>query len=107
MAGRALDVPVGVRSHEVLGIGIGEDAAVIFHKGAVLEAIGSGHVIIVDSCCLKSSNVASLSEGEPVAVEHVIMHALTRGFGYDLKFRQFLQPDEVHRKDKVIDIGNP
>jgi cyanophycinase len=99
-------IEVGATNPEFLGIGIGEDAAVIFHDGPVLEAIGSGHVIIVDSCCLKSSNVASLSEGEPVAVEHVIMHALTRGFGYDLKGRRYLQPDEIHRKDMVIDIAN-
>ena len=99
-------IEVGATNPEFIGVGIGEDAAVIFHHGQVLETVGPGHVIIVDSCCLKSSNVASLSEGEPVAVEHVIMHALTRGFGYDLRGRRFLQPDEIHQEDMVIDIGN-
>ncbi len=90
-------IEVGAANPEFLGIGIGEDAAVIVRDGPVLEAIGSGHVIVVDSSRLRSSNVASLSEGEPVAVEHVIIHALTSGFGYDVKGRRFLPPGETGR----------
>ena len=93
-------IEVGSTNPEYLGVGIGEDAAVIFHDGPVLEAVGSGHVIVIDSSNLKSSNVASLSEGEPVAVEHVVMHALTSGYGYDAVSRRFLQPEEVGRADK-------
>ena len=93
-------IEVGAANPEFLGIGIGEDAAVIVHDGPVLEAVGSGHVIVVDSSRLKSSNVASLSEGAPVAVEHVIMHALTSGFGYDVAGRRFLQPGEIVRANK-------
>ncbi len=99
-------IEVGAANPECLGIGIGEDAAVIFHEGPVLEAVGSGHVIVVDSSRMKSSNVASLSEGEPVAVEHVIMHALTSGFGYDVLGRRFLQPVEVGRANKDIENGD-
>jgi cyanophycinase len=97
---------VGAANPEFLGIGIGEDAGVIFHDGPVLEAIGSGHVIVIDSSRLKSSNVASLSEGEPVSVEHVIMHALTSGFGYDVRGRRFLQPGEIARADKDKENGD-
>ncbi len=92
-------IEVGAANPEFLGIGIGEDAGAIFYDNLVLEAIGTGHVIVIDSSRLKSSNVASLSEGEPVAVEHVIMHALTSGFGYDIKGRRFLQPGEMDRAD--------
>ena len=99
-------IEVGAANPEFLGIGIGEDAAVIVHDGPVLEAVGSGHVIVVDSSRLKSSNVASLSEGEPVAVEHVIMHALTSGFGYDVAGRRFLQPGEIDRADKDAKNGD-
>ena len=99
-------IEVGAANPEFLGIGIGEDAAVIVHDGPVLEAIGSGHVIVVDSSSLMSSNVASLSEGEPVAVEHVIIHALTSGFGYDVQGRRFLQPGEIDRADKDAKNGD-
>ena len=81
---------VGTTNPEYIGVGIGEDAAVIIHEGPVLEAIGNGHVIVVDSAQVKTSNVFQLSDGEPVAVEHVIMHALTSGFAYDVRARRFL-----------------
>ncbi len=99
-------IEVGAANPEFLGVGIGEDAAVIFHDGPVLEAVGSGHVIVIDSSNLKSSNVASLSEGEPVAVEYVIIHALTSGFGYDVPGRRFLQPGEINRTDKDRENGD-
>ncbi len=46
----------GATNPEYLGIGIGEDAGVIVHNGTVLEAIGAGHVIVVDSSNLASSH---------------------------------------------------
>lgn len=81
---------VGATNPEYIGIGLGEDAGVIFHPGGIMEAIGSGHVIIVDSREIISSNVAELSEGEPVALEHVIMHALISGYGYDVTQRRYI-----------------
>jgi cyanophycinase len=87
---------VGATNPEYVGIGIGEDAGVIVHDGVVLEAVGAGHVIVVDSANLGSSNVADLSDGEPVAVEHVVMHALISGFGYHVRDRRFIQPSELN-----------
>jgi cyanophycinase len=87
---------VGATNPEYLGIGIGEDAAVIVHDGTVLEAIGAGHVIVVDSSNLASSNVTELSDGEAVAAEHIVMHALISGYGYDISERRFLQPDGLN-----------
>ena len=81
---------VGATNPEYVGVGIGEDAAVIVHPGPVLEAVGSGHIIIVDSNELGRSNLADLEDGEPVALEHVVMHALTSGYGYDVRSRKFL-----------------
>jgi len=86
---------VGATNPEYIGIGIGEDAAVIVHDDHILEAIGPGHVIVVDSGSLQSSNVAEIAEGEPVAVEHVIMHALISGCGYDIQRRRYLQAHEL------------
>lgn len=81
---------VGATNPEYVGVGIGEDAAVVIHPGPVLEAVGPGLVIVVDSSQLRHSNVVELEVGEPVAVEHVIMHALTSGYGYDVKLRAFI-----------------
>ena len=87
---------VGATNPEYIGIGIGEDAGVIVHGSEVIEAIGAGHVIVVDSANLGISNVAELSDGEPVAVEHVIMHALISGYGYHLGEGRFIQPEELN-----------
>ncbi|MBK1671340.1 cyanophycinase [Rhodovibrio sodomensis] len=89
---------VGATNPEYLGLGLGEDAGVIFHNGGFLEAIGPGHVVIVDSRDLGSSNVADLSDGEPVAVENVIMHALIAGHGYDRTTRTYLGADTLAQR---------
>lgn len=92
---------VGATNPEYIGIGLGEDAAVIVHDGGILEAIGSGHVIVVDSRNLQSSNVAEVGDGAPVAVEHVIMHALISGYGYHIAEHRYLDPDDLRNA-----IGN-
>lgn len=97
---------VGATNPEYVGIGLGEDAAVVVHDGPVLEAVGSGHVIVVDCLHLESSNVTELSDGEPVALAHVVMHALTSGFGYDVKGRRFLHPHELDLSLEGADVGD-
>lgn len=91
----------GATNPEQLGVGLGEDAAVIVHPQGVLEAIGPGHVIIVDSWNLASSNVADVETGEPVAVENIIMHALIDGHGYDIDRRTYLDAQTLRET-----IGN-
>lgn len=85
----------GATNPEQLGIGLGEDAAVIVHPHRILEAIGPGHVIVVDSWNLASSNVADVETGEPVAVEHIVMHALIDGHGFDIDRRRYLDSETL------------
>ncbi|MDZ7851690.1 MAG: cyanophycinase [Halomonas sp.] len=86
---------VGASNPEHLGVGLGEDAGVIIHPHGILEAIGPGHVILIDSRDLASSNIADLSVGEPVAVEHMILHAMVSGHGFDVEARRYLVPHEL------------
>ncbi|WP_458527283.1 cyanophycinase [Onishia taeanensis] len=86
---------VGASNPEHLGVGIGEDAAVIIHPRGILQAIGSGHVILIDSRDLASSNIAELLMGEPVAVEHMILHAMVSGHGFDIEARRYLVADAL------------
>lgn len=86
---------VGATNPEHLGVGLGEDAAVIIHPNRILEALGSGHVILVDSRDLASSNVAELSMGEAVAIENIVMHALIGGHGFDIDERRYLGPETL------------
>ncbi|MBK1698072.1 cyanophycinase [Rhodovibrio salinarum] len=89
---------VGATNPEYLGFGLGEDAGVIFHNGGFVEAIGPGHVVIVDSHDMGSSNVADLEDGQPVAVENVVMHALIAGHGYDRTTRTYLGTDTLAQR---------
>ncbi|RDD60441.1 cyanophycinase [Ferruginivarius sediminum] len=84
----------GTTNPELIGVGLGEDAGVIFYSGNIIEAIGPGHVIIVDSGRLARSNVAEVSAGAPVAVENMLVHALIAGYGYDIKDRRYMSPEE-------------
>ncbi|WP_227370679.1 cyanophycinase [Halomonas sp. M20] len=86
---------VGASNPEHLGVGLGEDAGVIVHPNRILEAIGPGHVIIIDSRDMASSNIADLSMGEPVAVENMILHAMVSGHGFDIEARRYLAADEL------------
>jgi len=86
---------VGATNPEYLGVGIGEDAAVIIHQNQILEAIGPGHVILIDSRDLASSNIADLGMGEAVAIENMILHAMVSGHGFDIEARRYLAPSEL------------
>lgn len=89
---------VGATNPEYVGIGLGEDAAVQFHDDGTVRAFGPGHVVIVDSSKITSSNVYELSDGEAVSVQNVIMHALVDGYGYSLPDRRVLMPAELATK---------
>lgn len=88
---------VGATNPEYLGVGLGEDAGIIVHPNRLLEAVGPGHVIILDSSQLATSNVAEVEVDEPLALEHVVMHAMIRGYGYVIDSRRYLTPDQLTR----------
>ncbi|SEO41415.1 cyanophycinase [Salinihabitans flavidus] len=84
---------VGATNPEYLGVGLGEDAAVLFDDD-IIHAFGPGHVILVDSSGITGSNVFDLAEGEAVSVHNVTMHALVDGDAYSLSDRRVLKADE-------------
>ncbi len=73
-----------------IGIGLGEDTAVIVREGTQLECIGSGAVIIVDGRTIGHNNIADVEFGSPISVESLKVHILEAGNGYDLGLREFL-----------------
>lgn len=86
---------VGATNPEYLGVGIGEDAAVLF-DGDTLHAFGPGHVVLVDSSMMTASNVFDVDDGEAISVQNVIMHALVNGYGYNLKNKKILGPEKAN-----------
>ncbi|STX51040.1 cyanophycinase [Legionella busanensis] len=77
---------------EKLGVGLGEDSAVLIRNGEEAECIGSGMVIIIDGSEIKQSNIAEAKEGEPIYLSNVKAYFLVRGCKFLLKKRKFIPP---------------
>jgi cyanophycinase len=73
----------------VLGIGLGEDTAVVI-KGEKLEVIGSGLVIIADGKQIVYTDLAEIQNDEPITVEGIKIHVLGPGKKFSLKDRKLM-----------------
>jgi len=73
-----------------IGIGLGEDTAMIITESNKMEAIGSGLVMIVDGHEIMHSNIADIPDGNPISIENLKVHFCEHGNGYLLKERKFL-----------------
>ncbi len=82
-----------------IGIGLGEDTGMLIKNGNVMEAIGSGLVMIIDGHDIMHSNIADIPDGNPISVENIKVHFCEKGNGFLLKERKFI-PDieEYHRQ---------
>ncbi|MEP6928088.1 MAG: cyanophycinase [Ginsengibacter sp.] len=75
-----------------VGIGLGEDTGMLIKEGNIMEAIGSGLVMIIDGHDIRHSNIADIPDGNPISVENIKVHFCEKGNGYLLKERKFI-PD--------------
>jgi cyanophycinase len=73
-----------------IGIGLGEDTAMLITASNRMEAIGSGMVIIVDGHDIKHCNIADIPEGNPISIENLKVHFCEKGNGYLVRERQFI-----------------
>jgi cyanophycinase len=73
-----------------IGIGLGEDTAVLITEGDKLEAFGSGLVVIIDGHEILHSNIADIPEGNPISLENLKVHFCEKGNGFLIKERKFL-----------------
>ncbi len=72
-----------------IGIGLGEDTGLLVTHGTIMEAIGSGLVIIIDGHEIKHTNIADVQYGSPISIENLVVHVMAKGNGYDLRNRTF------------------
>lgn len=79
----------------VIGLGLDEDSGIIVRQGNLVEAIGSGIVVVVDGHEMRYSNITQVGMGSAIAEEGVLVHSLTKGHGYHLEERRFLRPESV------------
>lgn len=75
-----------------IGLGLEEDTGIIVREGGIVEAIGTGVVVVVDGHHFRYTNISDINLGEPIAVEHIIVHTLVEGHGYDLSDQRYVPP---------------
>jgi len=71
-----------------LGIGLGEDTGLLITEGNVMEAIGSGLIILVDATYMRNTNITDVEMGEPVSIENLTVHVMSIGDHFDLKTKK-------------------
>ena len=86
----------------VLGIGLGEDTGLLITGGKKMEAIGSGLVILVDGRYINDTNLTEIELGEPISIEHLVVHVMSKGTNYDLDSHKLI----VHKAPKIIPVKN-
>jgi len=83
-----------------LGIGLGEDTGLFITEGHKMEAIGSGLVILVDGRYIKDSNITEVDLGEPISIENLTAHVMSKGDLYDLETHTL----RIHKTTKRASI---
>jgi cyanophycinase len=73
-----------------LGIGLGEDTGLLITEGKIMEAIGSGLIILVDGTHMRNTNITDVEMGEPVSIENLIVHVMSIGDHFDLKTKKLI-----------------
>lgn len=71
-----------------LGVGLGEDTALIIHNGNEAECRGSGMVVLIDGADIGLTNISDADEASPVYVENLKVHLLTENCRVNLDTRK-------------------
>ena len=98
---------------QAIGIGLGEDTGMFISEGNIMEAIGSGLVMIIDGHDIRHSNIADIPDGNPISVENIKVHFCEKGNGYLVNERKFIpdikkyleQKDSPSQKNLKIATG--
>lgn len=73
-----------------IGIGLGEDTGMIVTEGHLLTVIGAGCVTVIDGKFIDYNNIADISFGQPIGVENLVVHLMSKGDSYNVLTRKFV-----------------
>jgi cyanophycinase len=76
----------------LLGIGLGEDAAMVIRNGRDGICMGTGMVVVIDGQDIIQTNIAESEEGMPVYVENLKVHMMVKNCRFSIKERAMHQP---------------
>ena len=74
-----------VSNPKTLGIGLGEDTGLLITNGKIMEAIGSGLVILVDGRSIRDTNITAVELGKPISIKNLVVHVMSQHDLYDLE----------------------
>ncbi|AMR30932.1 cyanophycinase [Mucilaginibacter sp. PAMC 26640] len=86
----------------ILGIGLGEDAGLLVTEGSMMEAIGSGLVMLVDGTNIVETNVYDVEIGSPVSIENLKVHVMSIFDKYDLEQHKMIIKQAVKVEEGVF-----
>ena len=94
----------------ILGIGLGEDTGLLVTEGSMMEAIGSGLIILVDGRNIVATNIYDVEIGSPVSIDNLKVHVMSIFDKYDLAQHRLIIKKTVKVEDGVFihapDSGN-
>lgn len=76
----------------VLGVGLGEDTALVIYRGNEMEVVGSGLVVVADGFDITYTDLTEVNNGQPITVEGIKMHILGSGKRFLLHERKLDLP---------------
>lgn len=89
----------------LVGIGLSEDTGIIIKQGHILQTVGSGTVLLIESNNLSYNNFHQLDDNTPFTLGNVLLHTLSHADRFDLHTRKLqpiamdasalLQPDQL------------
>lgn len=79
-----------VMNPEMLGVGLGEDTALIIKNGSDAECRGSGMVVIIDGNQILSTNITEIGNDDPIFVENLKVDILAKGSKFSIKDRKMV-----------------
>ncbi|WP_374948951.1 cyanophycinase [Mucilaginibacter sp.] len=85
----------------ILGIGLGEDAGLLITGGEMMEAIGSGLIMLVDGTNIVETNVYDVEIGDPVSIENLKVHVMSIFYKYDLQQQRMIIKKAIRLEDDV------
>ncbi|MBN1232484.1 MAG: cyanophycinase [Candidatus Coatesbacteria bacterium] len=76
-------------NNSLLGIGIGEDTALVIASENIARVVGTSIVMIVDGANIINTNVDQIDYGEPISLSNARIDVIAPGQSYDLNEKQF------------------
>lgn len=86
----------------ILGIGLGEDTGLLITEGNMMEAIGSGLIILVDGRSIVATNIYDVEIGSPVSIENLKVHVMSIFDKYDLAQHKLIIKKTVKVEEGVF-----